>query len=361
MILFGYVARRALAAFVVALAGVVFVFLAVDFVDNAAGFTGPGWVPAVLVLYANKAAVVAYQVAPAALLLGAAIATSAFRQTREYTAMRSVGLGPWRLAVPMLVVALAAGTVLVVLNDTVGVEAAERAERIQAVRFGRGGDLRRFLSWREPKRWFRGADGRRIYDLRGALPGGGFERVTVLEMTPEFRLARRIDAGTMRPEPDGSWVLEDVEERTFLPDGGMALDRAAVRSYRFDEPPGTFSVAPGRPSQMRWRTLLAQIGLRRRLGLPVAAFQLERYNRLAYPFLGVPGVLLACALALRRARKGHISAALVESVGVSLAFWGVQGVTYALGTSGRVAPWLAAWAPTVGFLLVGAWAVRRSV
>jgi lipopolysaccharide export system permease protein len=111
---------------------------------------------------------------------------------------------------------------------------------------------------------------------------------------------------------------------------------------------------------MRWETLLRQIGVRRRLGLPVEEFQLERYNRLAYPFAGVPGALLALALALRPNRKGHVSAALVESVGVSLLFWGTQGVSWALGLSGRVPPWVAAWAPNVIFLLVGIAAVRRT-
>ncbi len=360
MILFRYVARRTAVAFLGALAGVVFIFLAVDFVDNAAGFAGPNWGFWVLVLYANKAALVLYQVAPAALILGAAISASTFRQTREWTAMRAVGLGPWRLALPILTVALLSGAVLVVLNDVVGVESAERAERIQATRFGRGGDLRRYLASHEPKRWFRGADGRRIYDLRGSLPGGGFERVTVLELTPEFRLERRIDAERMHPSPDGAWVLEDVEERTFATDGAMRLERAAARTYRFDEPPGTFTVVPGRPSQLRWLTLVRQIGIRRRLGLPVTAFQLERYNRLAYPMVGVPGVLLATALALRRNRKGHIAAALVEAVGVTLLFWGVQGVTFALGLSGRVAPWVAAWTPNVLFLAAGVWFVRRA-
>ncbi len=359
MILFRYGARRMLGAFLVALLGVVGIFLAVDFVDNAAAFTGPGWVTEVLRLYAYKAAGVVYLVAPAALILGAGIAASTFRQTREYTALRSVGLGPWRLAVPVLVVALAAGSALVVLNDLVGVHAAERAEEINAVRFGRGGDMRRFLASREPKRWFRGKEGRRVYHLRGHLPGGGFERVTVYELGPGFTLARRIDAARMRPE-GGAWVLEEVEDRAFAPDGAMTLDRAAARTYRFDEPPEAFSVVPGRPEQMRWRTLLTQISLRRRLGLPVATFELERYGRLAYPLAGVPGALLALALALRRERKGHISAALVESVGVSLLFWGTQGVTEALGLSGRVPTWTAAWAPNAIFLLLGVIAVRRT-
>jgi len=336
VILARYVAVRFLGAFLLALGGVVGIFLAVDFVDNSAGFTGPGWGPTVLLLYAYKAAVVVYQIAPAALLLGAAIATSTFRSTREYTAMRSVGLGPWRLAVPVLLTALLAGAALVVLHDLVGVEAAARAEEIAAVRFGRGGDLRRFLAAREPKRWFRGHDGRRIY-----------------------RLARRIDASRMRPDGDG-WILEDVEDRTFAPDGSMRLETAPARRFAFDEPAGAFSIVPGRPTEMRWATLLRQIDVRRRLGQPVADFELERYNRLAYPLVGVPGALLAVALALRRNRRGHLATSLLESVGVSLLLWGAQGVTWALGLSGRVPPWTAAWAPNVLFLLAGLLAVRRA-
>ena len=326
MILFRYVARRTLGAFVGALVGVVAIFLAVDFVDNAPGFAGPGWGWGVLELYAYKAAVVVHDVAPAAMLLGAALATSSFRQTREYTALRALGLGPWRLAVPVLAVTLLAGGALVVLHDVVGVQAAQRAEEIQALRFGRGGDRRRFLAAHEPKRWFRGHGGARVYHLRGVLPEGGFERATIYELGPGFRLARRIDAQRMRPDA-GEWVLEEVEDRAFAADGTMTLERAPQRRYRFDEPPDAFSVVPGGPKQMRWRTLLSQIKLRKRLGLAVSAFQLERYNRLAYPLAGVPGALLALALALRRNRKGHVASALVESVGVSLLFWGAQNRT----------------------------------
>lgn len=357
MILFRYAARRTLAAFLAALAGVVAIFLAVDFVDNSASFTGPGWFPAVLELYVNKTAVVVRQVAPAAMVLGAAIAVSTFRKTREYTAMRALGLGPWRLALPVVVVTLLAGTALLVIHDVWGVEAAERAEVIRATRFSRG--KREFAAAREPKRWFRSRDGRRIYHLGASLPQGGFARVTVLELTRDFRLAGRIDAARMRPDGNG-WLLEDVQDRTFVSDGRLQVERATSRRYEFPEPPEAFAVVPGRPSQMRWATLVSQVAVRRELGLSTTEFQLERYNRVAYPFAGVPGALLAVALALRRARKGHVSAALLESVGVSILFWGVQGVSFALGLSGRVAPWIAAWAPNALFLAAGIAAVRRA-
>jgi len=103
--LFLHLARRALVAFAASLAGVVALFLVVDFAENAAVFHGPGWVRAVLALYAWRAAQVAYQTAPAALLLAAAVTASGLRRTREYTAMRALGLGPWRVAAPVLAVA----------------------------------------------------------------------------------------------------------------------------------------------------------------------------------------------------------------------------------------------------------------
>ena len=358
MILFRYAARRALVAMLGALLGVVALYLAVDFVDNSASWTGPGWQRAALELYGYKSLVVARMVAPAAILLGASVSISGFRATREWTAMRAVGLGPWRLAVPVLAVTFAAGVALVVVHDVVGVHAAQRAEEIGALRFGRGGDKRRFLAAREPKRWFRGADGRRIYYLRGQLPGGGFERVTVLEVDPTFRLVRRIDAEKMRPDR-GEWVLEAVEDRSFAPDGTMKLVTAEARRYRFDEPPEAFSVVPGRPAEMRWRVLEQQIDLRRRLGLPTLELELERDNRIAYPFAAFPGALLALALALRRNRKGHVSAALGEAVGVSLVFWAAQGVSWALALSGQVPTAVAAWAPDVLVGVAGLLAVRR--
>lgn len=358
MILFRYVAARALFATLAAQLGVLAIYLAVDFVDNASAFQGPGWVWTVLELYANKAPVVAYQTFPAAILLGSAIAASGLRQTREWTAFRSVGLGPWRLAAPILAVALGLGGAMAVLNDAVGVRSAERAEEILGTRFVRGGAGRRWQALRQPKRWFRSADGRRVYHLRGALPGGGFEGATVLEVTPEFALARRIDAGAMRP--DGrAWVLSDVEERTFLPDGTVKLERAGERRYDLPEPPEAFALVPGRPSQMRLSVLSEQIRLRRQMGQRVADFELERHARGAAALMGGPAALLAVALALRTNRRGHIATALLEAVGVSLALWAVQGIALAMGLSGRVAPSAAGWAPLLLFAAAGLFALRR--
>ena len=361
MILRRHIAARAAWSILAALLGVVTIYLAIDYVDNSHSYTGEGARMAVLELYANMAVVVIRQVAPAAMLLGAGVAVSGLRQTREYTALRAAGLGPWFVTGPIVAVVLLFGMGLVVLHEAWGVEAVERVEEIRAFRFKKGGDRRRYEEARAPKRWFRGRDGRHVYHLRGALPEeGGFESVTVLELSPEFRLVRRIDARAMRPAGPGEWRLEDVVERAFEEDGSLRVTEAPARVYRFDESPDAFAVVPGNPAQMGWRTLVGQIAVRERSGLSVTEFALERDNRLAYPLAGVPGALLAIALALRTGRKGHVASALVESVGVSLLFWSVQGVSWALGLSGRVEPSIAAWAPDLAFLVLGTAAVWRA-
>ena len=359
MILPRYIGMKTWLASLAAFSGVITIFMAVDIVENAGGFAGPGWFLAALELYANKAAVVAHLVAPAALLLGATIAVSGLRQTREWVAMRSVGLGPWRMAGPVLAAVGLASLGSVLFHEVWGVKAAQRAEEIQVTRFARGGAYRRWQATQQPKRWFRGADGRHVYHLRGVLPGGGFERVTVLELSDEFQLTRRIDAGKMEPAEGGAWRLADVEERTFSSRGGT-FAKAESRLVRFEEPPGSFDLRPGRPSQMSLPVLGEQIALRRRLGQPFADFALERANRVAYPFAAVSGALLAVGLALRRNRRGHLATALLEAVGISLALWAAQAVCLGLGLSGRLPSMLAAWLPNAIFLAAGALAVRRT-
>ena len=356
MTLFRHLAWRALLAFAGSLAAVVGLFLVVDFAENASAFRGPGWVGAALALYANRAAVVAYQTAPAAMLLAAAVTASDLRRTREYTALRSLGLGPWRVALPVLAVAAAVAVTVGWLGDTVAVGATARADEIMATRFHRGGAFQRD----ERKRWFRGRDGRRIYHLRGGGEDGRFVQVTLLEIGDGFRLARRIDAARMIPggEP-GDWVLEEVAERAFGLDGTVATRFAARWTVRLEEDPEAFAVRPGRPAQMRQAVLREQAALRHRLGLPSQDFAIEWHGRFAHPLAAIPASLLALGIALRRERKGHLTAALLEAVAVSLTFWALQAVCWSLGLSGRLSPAAAAWTPDLVFLAAGALALRR--
>ncbi|NRD64972.1 YjgP/YjgQ family permease [Corallococcus exiguus] len=331
------------------LAGVVAVFLVVDFVDRAKAYGGEGWVLDVLKLYGYKALVTVQQLGPAALLLAAGTTVSALRKKGEVTALRALTFGPAALYLPVGVCALVACVGLVAFDETVAARAGRRVDEITTQRFNRWGDWRMYYT---PKQWFRRGDA--IFFLRGGNPQEGFENVSIFTLTPEFKLRRRVDAGRMRPVEGTRWELTDVVERTFTEDGRTSVTQQPTAEYELGVGATTFRIRPGRPEQMRLGELGEQIVARAEVGLATKAFQLAWHNRFAYPLAGLPAALLAVGLALRTNRRGHLTAAVVEGLLIAVAMWGLMVVSRTLVLTERLAPAVAAWMPTTLLTIVAA-------
>lgn len=356
--LWRYVAGQYLKTFAVVLAAVSGIFLVIDFADRAGHYTGPGVVRDVARLYGCKLLVVAYQLTPAALLLAAGACVSGLRRRGEVTAIAALTVAPWVLYAGVLggglVVALSAFALdqVPVRPDqtakTVLGWAGQTVDEISAVRFRQWGD---FSTYYGPRQWFRGKD--RIYFLRRS-DGSSYVDVSIFSMTSDFRLAGRLDAERMEPQPDGRWRLLRGSERTFPAEGQTHVEPFAERLVRFAEPPSELQLRRGRPEQMTIRQLQEEGQRREKLGLPAAGYLLALHNKLAYPAIGLPAALLAVALALRRNRKGHLTTALLEGVAIVGALWCANVLFRASASAGHLHPALAAWAPFA--LLLGAWA-----
>jgi lipopolysaccharide export system permease protein len=228
------------------------------------------------------------------------------------------------------------------------VKAAQRVEEITTQRFNRWGDWGVYHS---PKQWFRRGD--QIFYLRRGSAQEGFENVAILTVTPEFRLARRLDAETMRPVEGTRWMLGGVVERSFTKDGQSQVRQMAEAEYDLGVTPHTFRLRLGRPEQMRIPVLREQIRVRGEVGRDTRRFSLVLHNRFAHPMASFPAALLAVGLALRPGRKGHLTVAIVEGLLISMTMWGLMVVTRTLALSERLAPAVAAWFP-VALLAVAA-------
>src|SRR5205085_11028058 len=123
--------------FFATLGGVVLIYLVIDFADRAHTYSGRAWGKAAAELYANKAAVVSYQLAPAALILAAALLVTLLQRRGELTALFALGVRPLRLATPVAAFAAVLGIALFWLGEKVVVRADARAEEIQVKRFNR--------------------------------------------------------------------------------------------------------------------------------------------------------------------------------------------------------------------------------
>lgn len=342
---FWYVVRAYLRNVVGIFFAVLAVFLVVDFVDRARGYSGEGWVRAVIELYANKALVATQQLGPAALLLAAGTTVSGLRKRGEVTALGALTFGPSALYVPIALSALLLCLGIIAFDEAVVVRASERAEEIMTQRFNRWGDWRLFHS---PKQWFR--RGENIFFLRAGGPEEGFRDVSVLTLTPDFELKRRLDAEGMHPVEGSRWRLTGVRERSFGPGGTTQVRTLPEAEYELGVPASAFRIRPGRPEQMKTPVLCEQIAVRSEVGLATKQYQLALHNRFAYPLAGFPAALLAVGLALRPGRKGHLTVAIVEGLLVAVAMWGLMVVSRTLVLTERIPAGLAAWMPP--FLLI---------
>jgi lipopolysaccharide export LptBFGC system permease protein LptF len=372
-----YVARQLVRIFLATLGGVVLLYLAIDFADRAHGFSGRAWGKAVLELYWNKAAVVAYQLAPAALIIAAALFASLLARRGELTALYALGVRPRRLAAPVGGVGLVFGVALFFLGEQVVVRADARAEEIQVQRFQRWGD---WASYHSGTSWLRGQTEEtpvakaarpgqtvtRMYHL-GPERDRGWEPATILEIETPFRLARRIDARRIEPAGPGLWrLLDAVETRYALssePGGAIVERRANVLIERFPETASDLALRSGRPRQLPLHTVREQADRRARLGQPVREWRLAIWERIGQPVSIVPAALAGFAVILwraRRRRKLPLAGAVALGIGLSLALWAVSVVAHATSLSGGIPPSAAGALPSVVASCVAAFCLWRS-
>ncbi|MBE2253366.1 MAG: LptF/LptG family permease [Myxococcus sp.] len=355
--LFRLIARLYLGLFALALLGVVLVYLVADFGDRLNVFLNHT-VADVAELYWYKSLMTLHQLSPAAMLLAAGATASVLRQRAEWTAMQALGASRWTVVAPVLVSAGVVAAGLMAFDEAVVTKAGERVDGLMVNRFGRWGDYGFFYF---PKQWFRvGSD---IVHVRGeSEPSGRLRDVTVYRLRPGFQLSARVDADALESRGGDLWALFDAVERRFAEDGTSTLERSAELLMSLaGSDPQTFRIRQGRPEQMPLADLRTQQVIRAKVGLPVERFLLAMHNRFAYPLTGVAAALLALSLALRPARRGHLTLALIEGLLVSLALFAFMLMGKALVLGEHVSPGFAAWAPVVGLVVLGGglWAVSE--
>lgn len=351
--------------FAATLAGVVVLYLVIDFADRGSSWKGDGWVRAVALLYANKAAVVAHQLAPAALVLAATLLVAQLGRRGELTALHALGIPPWRLAVPVLAFAVLLGGAMWVVGEAVVVRADARAEEITVRRFLRWGD---WGAYHADSSWLKGREGR-VFHL-GAQRDGGFEPATMLELDARYRLLRRLDARRMEPAGAGRWRFLDAVE-TRYPEGGdpgaprVAERRDAVREEAIPDSAQELSLRSGRPRQLPFGALREQAERRERLGQPSREYRLALAERVAGVVQVAPAALAALGLVLwRRRRQGPrprpLPGAVALGLSLALGLWALAVVAHAAAMGGAIATWVAAFAPAVLCSAGGALLVARA-
>lgn len=310
-------------------------------------------------------------VMPIALLLALLYALSNHARYNELLAFRGAGLSLGRLSLPYLAVGIAFSLTLFALNELWVPRSAELSKEI----------LDREANSQEPGhrgRWeknvnFRNARHGRFWNIEAFnLDTFEMRNPHVSWQLPDESKRSLIATNALRT--NGCWVFYGVQEFVYLPVRNFEENPSPMRTNvlavpEFSETPEEIkseikvgrltSIKAAKEAQLSISEILNYLRLHPELTeRDFALLHTQLHGRVAWPWTCLVVVLIALPFGAASGRRNAF-VGVASSVFICFVFFVLLRLGLALGTSGALPPWLAAWFPNVLFATVGLVLVSR--
>ena len=318
------------------------------FIDNHARIAD------IALYFALKLPYVIALVLPIALLLAALLSLGQMQRQNELAAMTTSGVSLVRILRPVLLASAAVSVLSFAFTELVVPPANRECQSVfnQKIKKRRrpAGESQTNLS-------YLGRGGRiylaRFYDA----PRQRLREVVVQEFDGS-ELARRLDA--REAEWDGRhWVLRDGYMRLFSDSGESVARFERYVDSRLIEEPGDFAKKEQDPFNMNLPELRRYIERVRESGGRAQKYLVEAHLKISFPFTNLVIVLVGTSIGVR-IRRSHRALGLGLALAIAFGYYGFLRVGQALGHSGVLPPFVAAWIGNVVFLAIGALLLHRA-
>jgi LPS export ABC transporter permease LptF/LPS export ABC transporter permease LptG len=291
---------------------------------------------------------------PATMLITVLITYALLARRSEAIAWWASGQSVYRLMIPGLLFAIAAGAGTWLVQEHLMPSANMKQEALRA-RI-RGGQPRAITG--TGRQWLASIESKRLYSYEFDDQRGALNEPTIYELDDERVHLLRVTTGRT-----GTWLGANeliVKEAETINLQGMIAERqvAAETKLAGVDPPQVFKPTNDKPSQLSVSDLSGYLRAAKMRGVDVSALALALQRKYVNPFSVVVMAFIGMPLALAFGRRGALVAMCV-AVGVSIAYWGVGGGFQQLGNHGLLRPEVAAWSPPVLFAAVGAYFLSK--
>jgi len=290
-----------------------------------------------------------YKGLPMIVLIATVFLFLSLTRQRELDALKAAGISLYRASLPILLVAGAITVLAVVFQEVALPDINARAEEVDRVKIR--GLLPRHLQ-RQTQIWYRSSDTR---FLRMALldpVGKSMEGLTVVEISPDFRLVERLDARAARWTPEGWQVTEGVFRRV----GGqnrIVSEPFSARLIPMPEHIDDFIQVQNAPDTMSFLELRAYVTKLREGGHRVNRYLVQLYSKLSFPLVHVILALVAIPFALVSPRSGGRAMGIGVAIVIAVGYWVVHSAAVAFAQADLLPAALAAWTANIIFAGIG--------
>jgi len=352
-ILFRYMVREYFKVFAMCFAGLMTVYLVVDFFEKVRRFIRfDAEVAHILLYFLLRTPAIAFQIAPLAVLMATLLTLGLLSRNHEITAMRSCGISLARTALPFLICSSMIALALFVLNAAVVPVTNARAEYVKTSLIEKKSPLAVLKSVRP---WIQ-LEHQTLMNIELMDPDGlTLKGIRLYRLGPDFRLLEITEAQEARYTVQG-WFLVDGLTRRLAPGGSVETETFASRPIALSHTPQDFrSGLSVESEELTLRALKARIDRLRQDGYQVTRLLTEYHGRIAFPFVSVVMAIVGIALSLRRSgtRGGGMAIGIGQALVIGFLYWTTYSIAIALGRSGVMAPILAGWVANLLFLSYG--------
>ncbi len=319
-------------------------------------FIGANQVPAAIVAryMGSLLPVATVELFPATMLITVLVTYALLARRSEAIAWWASGQSVYRLMLPGILFASAAGGGMWLVQEHLMPAANVRQEILRA-RI-RGGQPRAITG--TGRQWLASIETKRLYSYEFDDQTATLNDPAIYELDEEGVHLTRVTTGKT-----GAWVaptemiVSDAETILFR-DLNVERQVAAETKVVGVDPLQVFKPSNDRPSQLSVPALRNYVRAARKRGVDVSALALALQRKYANPFSVLIMAFIGMPLALAFGRRGALVAMCI-AVGVSIAYWGLGGGFQQLGNHGLLPPEVAAWTPPVLFAAVGTYFLSR--
>jgi len=283
---------------------------------------------------------------PISVLVATLVTFGMFSKNNEVTAFKSGGVSLYRVALPIVVIAVALSILAYFLLDFV---LPYSNRRVDELRDQMKGKKTATMAQTEQRLWFLGKGRYIINFLSYNRDKQQLSQVQVFEFHPtEFRLTRRVYAAHATWDGSG-WVFDQGWMRSFS-DNDQTVYTPITTPVRlqYQEKPEEFATEDLSPDQMTFAQLRRYIENVRRSGYAAEELSVKLYEKTSWPFLSLVMALIALPFAFRVGKRGAL-----YGVGIALAlgilYWMVFASFTKFGEVGNLSPVLSAWSANILF------------
>jgi lipopolysaccharide export system permease protein len=331
-----YIFKRFAWNLLMALGGLLSLYLLIDFFEQIDRFTDKGQtIGFALRFFLMKIPTIYYQLSPVSILLAGIITLGILNHNREAMALNAGGISLLRMVTPVIVASLLITLLTVALSQWLLPITTQKTNKIW------------YTIIKEPainglnqngRIFYRGAEGIYTFKLNN---NGTYRDFIYTTWDNTHTLTSFLTAA--RAQHRQEWRLHNGLKKTLNDSGGYSIASFVTRRAQLKEGPAEFFAPIFQPDEHSLTFLWRKARDEKKQGIMTGMIDL--YARLSFIFLGMPLLIFAIPLTLHiHQRWGRdLTVAIPLSCCLAFVFWGIWSTLQSMAQTSVVPPMVAAW------------------